>query len=372
MATGNPNQDIIDMLQELAKIEIDAGVIVKFRAYHKAIQSICEYPTRFKSGAEAQKNLKFIGPSIAKRIDDFLADQNNNNSNNIKLKADKENGKQTTSSNKNEDNLKLVDCLDRIIGLDREKLFCLSFANIHTIGDLRVKGLNFMNPALEACLKHFSDLNNPINIEEVKKYKKAIRKIIEDDEDKLAFDLVGTCRRAADSSERFYSIDVLFTDRTIKSTSANCAEQLRKTSKYVAKAFRKAGLVAKENIFKVNDQATSATSHYDLINVLVKLSEESPMRRVNLHFVVKDMRVVALFTLTGSEQFVQNTKQQALEHGYLLDMSLGGLRRLGYTNVPGEPIHLFNEKELFEYIDTPFVPPEDRNVKLGQHYPMEH
>ncbi|KAH6566943.1 hypothetical protein BASA50_006356 [Batrachochytrium salamandrivorans] len=69
--TGSPNQDIIDLLDEIRQTETTNGNRYIANAYQKAIRAIRIYPTRFKSGNEAQQ-LAGIGAKIAAKIDEIL------------------------------------------------------------------------------------------------------------------------------------------------------------------------------------------------------------------------------------------------------------------------------------------------------------
>eukprot|EP00842_Homolaphlyctis_polyrhiza_P005644 jgi/Hompol1/6080/HPOL_000611-RA len=71
-STPCPNQDIIDLLNEVAQNEVDNGNQRIAISYWNAIRTIKAQPARFTSGSEARK-LKGIGEKIAAKIDEILA-----------------------------------------------------------------------------------------------------------------------------------------------------------------------------------------------------------------------------------------------------------------------------------------------------------
>jgi len=124
---------------------------------------------------------------------------------------------------------------------------------------------------------------------------------------------------------------------------------LKENLEEIAKLLEKDNLL-KERLFMEEDSFSG----------LVQQKNNTPIRRISIHLVPNDYFVCRLFYLTGSQTFVNQIVQHALSSGYILDKN--NLRRIGYTCVPGQPIPLESEEDLFEFIQHPYKKPEERNV----------
>lgn len=88
------------------------------------------------------------------------------------------------------------------------------------------------------------------------------------------------------------------------------------------------------------------------------MQPELPMRRLDIRFQFYDHYYCSILYFTGSDVFNQLMRAHALEQGFTLNEYT--LRPLGSTGVPGEPLEIHSEREIFEAIDYPYKKPEER------------
>ncbi|CAH2016654.1 unnamed protein product [Acanthoscelides obtectus] len=84
-----------------------------------------------------------------------------------------------------------------------------------------------------------------------------------------------------------------------------------------------------------------------------------PMRRLDIRLIPHDQYYCAVLYFTGSNIFNQNMRAHAQEHGFTLNEY--SLRPVGITGVPGEPVEINAEEDVFDYIDYPYKKPENRD-----------
>ncbi|KAJ7383060.1 hypothetical protein OS493_030947 [Desmophyllum pertusum] len=68
----------------------------------------------------------------------------------------------------------------------------------------------------------------------------------------------------------------------------------------------------------------------------------------------------AYFTSLVVTSFNRRMRQDALEKGFTINEY--SIRPLGSTGVPGEPIPVSSEEEIFEMIGMDYKEPSDRNL----------
>ncbi|XP_075677038.1 DNA polymerase beta-like [Dermatophagoides pteronyssinus] len=361
--SDNPNKDICDMLIKLGEHERDVnGIIYKYHAYRKAAKALETYGKRVKSGAEAQK-LSGIGPKIAAKINDFLQNgcddivQDSSSkeidqatSPKLKSKSKKEVQNTTSNHSKSEEASSTTDDLieekfDKIYGMTKIDIMRLKIKGIKTIGDLR-NNINIaeLNEAQQICLEHYDDLRLKISRKEIIKFEKLISKTL----NKLSnvdvvIEICGEFRRRIEECDK---IDLLVIDLKTKSTDSDAEHKLKKNMKIIHKA-----LFAEQILLKRLDLDGC---HFVGIG---KLEQSRPYRLINLHFVPKDQYICALFHLTGSDQFLERIHLHCIDRFILSSRTL---RRIGQALVPGFPIKIKSEEELFDYIEHLYVEPKDR------------
>ena len=63
---------------------------------------------------------------------------------------------------------------------------------------------------------------------------------------------------------------------------------------------------------------------------------------------------------TGTDLFNQHMRKIALEKGYTLNEY--NLRKLGSGGVPGKPVDVKSEQDIFKCLDMEYKSPEERNM----------
>lgn len=90
-----------------------------------------------------------------------------------------------------------------------------------------------------------------------------------------------------------------------------------------------------------------------------KLSKESFTRRLDIRLTPYDQYFCAILYFTGSDMFNKEMRTHALEMGFTLNEYT--LRPVGSTGVPGEPVEINSEKEIFDCIGFPYKEPQERS-----------
>ncbi|GCB60370.1 hypothetical protein scyTo_0006859, partial [Scyliorhinus torazame] len=84
-----------------------------------------------------------------------------------------------------------------------------------------------------------------------------------------------------------------------------------------------------------------------------------PFRRIDIRLIPNDQYFCGVLYFTGSDLFNKNMRTQALEKGFTLNEYT--IRPLGSTGVPGEPLPVESEKDIFEYIGWHYREPRERS-----------
>ncbi|CAK1540520.1 unnamed protein product [Leptosia nina] len=91
-----------------------------------------------------------------------------------------------------------------------------------------------------------------------------------------------------------------------------------------------------------------------------RLSPNHPARRLDIRLIPQEQYHCAVLYFTGSDVFNKQMRAHALEKGFTLNEY--SLRPVGVTGIPGEPIDLTSEEDIFDYIDYPYKKPEEREI----------
>lgn len=355
------NADIYDYLMDLGKKARDIELkMSRFFAYSNAARAIAEYDKRIKSGKEAQK-LKGVGPKVAIIIEEFLQGGGNDESEQGATSGDDE-GASTSKKRKTGDadevlptkksktlsgeSMRILDHYEKLY-MDKKTALGLEVKQVKTISDLR-RNIDLISKPQAACLNHFVDLTQPISRNETEevadKLKKLFKKKIGD-----SFDLTvcGAYRRGVTNIED--GVNILLIDNDIKSTSEKASEKLTDSLNKVI-----AALKAEDGLFKSRLNVKT-----DRFEALIQLAKTPLVRRLQIRLVPADCAIAAMFYLTGSNDFVKSIESEATDKEYILNEN--GLRKIGASCVPGQLIPLKSEEELFEFLEIPFVQPDERN-----------
>ncbi|XP_050315047.1 DNA polymerase beta-like [Anthonomus grandis grandis] len=327
---SNPNHDFCEFLTELAEYEKNVtGHIHKYKVYRKAASVLAAHPTRITSGAEAKK-LQGIGDKISKKIDEFLQTGKLQKLDNIH--HDKES--------------QAIQELTRVSGIGRAKAKKLYEEGISSIEELK-KHTNQLTHHQIVGLKYVNDFEQKIPREEIEKIEKVLVKTIKNLDKEYDVTICGSYRRGKACSG---DIDVLITHPHYKSDRID-KDKKSKTHNHILKEV----VEALENCGLVTETLSLGDSKF---MGACQLSADLPTRRLDIRFQPYDQYYCSILHFTGSDIFNQDMRAFALEQGFTLNEYT--LRPLGSTGVPGEPVEICSEKDIFDSIGYPYKEPKDR------------
>lgn len=328
--SSNPNAAFSDFLMELANYEKNVSrAMHKYNAYRKAAGAIAKHPTAITSGEEAKK-LEGVGAKIAQKIDEFI-----------------KTGKlQKLEKIRADDTNMAINELTRVTGIGPANAQKLVADGITSIEDLR-KHTEKLNHHQRIGLRYFEDFEKRIPREEMLQLKDIVlRETLKLDE-RYTAEVCGSFRRGATNSG---DIDILLTHPSFTSASSKQPGLLHKVVKQL------------ESIHFVTDTLSLGESKFMGVCRLPKEEDgmEYCFRRIDIRLIPNDQYYCALLYFTGSDVFNKNMRQHALDQGFTLNEY--SLRPVGSTGVPGEPLPVSSEQDIFEYIGMDYKKPSERSV----------
>lgn len=324
---GSPNHDICDFLIELANYEKNVNRnIHKYNAYRKAASSVSSYATRLTNGEEARK-LDGVGQKISEKIQEFLTTG--------KLqKLDKIHQDDTSTA---------LALLTRVSGIGPAKAKELVDLGIKSLEDLD-KNKDKLNHHQLIGLRYFKDFEEKIPRIEIKQIEEILRREILALDSDYILTICGSYRRVKPESG---DIDVLITHPSFTSNSK--AKTKSHLLKNVVTCLEKCGLIC------------DTISHGDVKFMgACRLSQNDTVRRLDIRLTPQDQYWCSILYFTGSDIFNKEMRTHALQRGYTLNEY--SLRPIGSTGIPGEPVFLSSERDIFEYIEYPYKTPEERSM----------
>ncbi|CAK1601026.1 unnamed protein product [Parnassius mnemosyne] len=322
----NLNADFCEFLMELAEYEKNVSRnIHKFNAYRKAAGVLASLSKRIESGEEAKK-LNGIGEKIAKKIDEFI-----------------HTGKLKKLENIHQDEkAQAINMLTRISGIGPVKAAEMVKNGIRGIDDLE-KYKHLLNHHQLIGLKYFEDFEKKIPRSEIQEIEKKLKSKILNFDGQFTVTICGSYRRGKSESG---DIDVLVTHTSLK--------EGENKKKHGEGMLRK--IVDKLKGLYIEEISLGDTKFMGVC----RLSEALPARRLDIRLIPCNQYHCAVLYFTGSDVFNKNMRTHALEKGFTLNEY--SLRPIGATGVPGEPVPITSEEDIFDYIDYPYKKPEERNL----------
>uniref|UniRef100_A0AAY4E1R9 DNA polymerase n=1 Tax=Denticeps clupeoides TaxID=299321 RepID=A0AAY4E1R9_9TELE len=316
------NEGITDFLIELANYEKNVNrAIHKYNAYRKAAAVIGKYPQKIKSGTEAKK-LDGVGAKIAEKIDEFLTTG--------KLRK--------LEKIRNDDTSSSINFLTRVTGIGPAAARKFFEEGVKTLEDLK-KVEHKLNHHQKIGLKYFEEFEKRIPRTEMQQME--VRLAFSPNRLKLDPEYIGTIcgsyRRGAESSG---DIDILLTHPLFTSQS----EKQPKLLHSVVECLESSGFV------------TDTLSKGDTKFMVRKLTDCCVWVP---RLIPKDQYYCGVLYFTGSDIFNKNMRTHALEKGFTLNEYT--IRPIGVTGMPGEPLLVDSEKDIFEYIQWKYREPKDRS-----------
>jgi len=308
-----PKKELIKNLKILEEYETLNKQPFKARAYSKVINSI-EMSTDKLNNIDSFANIKGIGNKIKEKIKEYF-----------------ETGK--------------INAVERALA-DPKFSLKRKLANLYGVGPVKIKDLmekvnsfeelkekpELLNDKQKIGLKYYNDMIQRIPMYEGKKHYDIINKTFNKTYKDIEFELVGSYRR---QNSDMGDIDVLIKNRPDLELK-NLITEL-KSSGYIIET-----LANGKNKFMG----------------LCKLSPELPARRIDILIADPSYYYYALLYFTGSYQFNIYMRRIALQK----DISLS---EYGFKDKNGKIIDttdkIKSEKDIFEYLEVPYVLPENRN-----------
>lgn len=308
-----PKKELIKNLKILEEYETLNKQPFKARAYSKVINSI-EMSTDKLNNIDSFANIKGIGNKIKEKIKEYF-----------------ETGKINAVERALADpKFSLKRKLSNLYGVGPVKIKDL-MEKVNSFEELKEK-LELLNDKQKIGLKYYDDMIQRIPMYEGKKHYDIINKTFNKTYKDIEFELVGSYRR---QNSDMGDIDVLIKNRPDLELK-NLITEL-KSSGYIIET-----LANGKNKFMG----------------LCKLSPELPARRIDILIADPSYYYYALLYFTGSYQFNIYMRRIALQK----DISLS---EYGFKDKNGKIIDttdkIKSEKDIFEYLEVPYVLPENRN-----------
>ena len=308
--------EIIKNLKILEEYETLNKQPFKARAYNKVISSI-ELSTDSHDTFESFSNIKGIGDKIKDKIKEYF-----------------ETGKMIAVENAlNDKTFSLKRNLSNLYGVGPVKIIEL-MKNVESFEELKTKP-ELLNDKQKIGLQYYDDMLQRIPMSEGKKHYSIINKIFNKTYSNIEFELVGSYRR---KNIDMGDIDILIKNRPDLELK-NLINEL-KSSDYIIET-----LANGKNKFMG----------------LCKIAPELPARRIDILIADPSYYYFALLYFTGSYQFNIYMRRVALQKK--LSLTEYGFKDKN-KKIIDTTADIKSEKDIFEYLEIPYVLPENRNIKL--------
>lgn len=304
----------------------------RLTTFKKAINSIQSYPSDITSGSQA-KNIKGIGPGLAKRIDEILTTGT--------LKELNENITIDLQT-------QLIKELTTVTGIGEAHAKKFIEQGVIGVDDLIKKvaeGVIKITHHIGIGLQYYYDFQTKIPFEEIVQLTQIMRPCILELYPNVIIEVCGSHRRKKLLSG---DIDVLMTCPEIKTE-----DDLIKTKipylKNIVKKLQEIGFI-------VDDLTSQGSTKY--MGVCMK-SDVGIGRRIDIRFVQYESYYPALLYFTGSMMTNKLMRTIALEKGYTLNEY--GLYKY-VAGQKGEKVVANSEKEIFDILGIQYLDPTEREI----------
>ncbi|KAF0306864.1 DNA polymerase beta [Amphibalanus amphitrite] len=323
----------------------------------KAASVLSHHPERITSGEQARQ-LAGIGRKIADKIDEFLQ----------------------TGHLRKLDKIRASDVavataeLSRVSGIGPAKARQLIDGGVRTLEELRARP-ELLNRHQTLGLRYVTEFESRIPRQEAAAIERHVLHRVAELDGRYRATVCGSYRRGAESSG---DVDLLITHPDYTSDGAETgrrrtvdgAETGRGRSAAGSATARGSGRSAGGRLLGavvdhlsqdgfVTDTLSQGDSKFMGVCRLPG-AQYTTHRRLDIRLVPHDQYHCAVLYFTGSDEFNRQMRAHALEQGFTLNEY--GLRPLGTTGVAGEPVPVGSEREVFEYLQYPYRPPEQRNL----------
>lgn len=270
-----------------------------------------------------------IGDKIGKKIDEFI--KTGKLEKLEKIRAD--------------DSTKAIQELTRVSGIGPAAARKFVEDGVVSLEGLK-KVQERLNHHQKMGLKYLEEFEKRIPRDEMLQLQEIILKKIEKYDKNVILTVCGSFRRGASSSG---DIDVLVTHPSFVSTDTDFDKKA--LLRGIVDTLTKAGFVT--------DSISLGDTKFMGVCILPK-SEKPLHRRIDIRLIPNDQYFCGILYFTGSDEFNRRMRHEALEKGFTLNEY--SIRPLGSTGVPGEPIPVSSEQDVFEIIGMDYKEPTERNL----------
>ncbi|KAG9335714.1 hypothetical protein JZ751_004228 [Albula glossodonta] len=283
----------------------------------KAASVIAKYPQKIKSGTEAKK-LDGVGAKIAEKIDEFLATG--------KLRK--------LERIRNDDTSSSINLLTRVTGIGPAAARKFVEDGVKSLDDLK-KIEHKLNHHQQIGLKYFEDFEKRIPRAEMEKMEALVLKELKVVDPLYIGTVCGSYRRGK--------------TRLLLHCNYSKPRLLHAVVEHL------------ESLGFVTDTLSKGDSKFMGVCQLARGDEKEDYlhRRIDIRLIPKDQYYCGVLYFTGSDIFNKNMRTRALEKGFTLNEYT--IRPLGVTGVPGEPLLVDSERDIFDYIQWKYREPKDRS-----------
>jgi len=241
-----------------------------------------------------------------------------------------------------------INLLTRVSGIGPAKAKQLVDAGVKTIEDLHRHG-DKLNSHQLIGLKYFEDFEKKIPRHEIEQIEEIIKKEIHELDPEYLVTICGSYRRGKLESG---DIDVLLTHPSYTSIDGNAKE-----SQLLKKLVN--SLVSKKLIIDTLSLGDVKFMGVCSLDKVKRDGKHGHARRLDIRLTPHDQYYCSILYFTGSDLFNKNMRAHALQNGFTLNEYT--LRPIGSTGIPGEPVVVTSEEDIFEYIGYPYKKPSERD-----------
>lgn len=310
----------------------------RLKSYKNAYRIIKKFSTKIKSGNDLL-HIHGIGKSIADKINSIIKDR--------KLKNIDCNDDDLKKSNKS---AQIINELTQVVNVGsikaRELVEQYKVKSVKDLIKRHKKGEIELNDKILLGLKYYGKLQTNIPRKEMKLYEETILSNISDDYIAM---ICGSYRRKKSSSN---DIDVLITHKNFRIKQKKPYPFTQSNEKYYEVKRNRYGL---SYIVKMLTESkllldTISLGKYKYMGFF-KLNKY-PVRRIDIRFVPYDSFPTAMLYFTGSMEL--NQKMRKIAKANNMKLSEYGI----YHN--GKMINVKDEKDVFDILKIPYLPPFER------------
>lgn len=323
----------------------------KIRNYFKALESLKGFKEEITDASQVE-SLSGIGEGMKARIKEILAqgyltelkDFDNSDQKTIEL-----NKLQTVTGIGPKKALQMYDdkiTLDILLKLFADLSTKHNTQDIKEIMSHAVEDNNYLQNLTHHQLvgvKYYSQINERIPRDEIKKIEQKIKLVINKLDPKLIFTICGSYRRQLATSG---DIDILITHPDVKEED-DVDNQLID----IVASLTKSKLL-------VDDLTALGKTKYMGI---CKLNKTSPGRRIDIRFIAHNDYYPALLYFTGSKDLNTNMRAEALKLGYTInEYGIYKMTKKDGKIVKGDKLVVNSEADIFKLVNMEYLNPEDR------------